>query len=134
MPATPAALAAAVTALHQSGQANTTLRLDPPGLGHLAVHVGLGLAGQVNVLFMPSNTQTAQRLHAGMDGLRHAMSQSGLTLGQAEIGGQGSGGGQQSQSAPDRQAATSDASAAAAQAAAAPETATSAATGLSAYA
>jgi flagellar hook-length control protein FliK len=84
----PAALAATVTALHQSGQASTLLRLDPPGLGTLAVHVGLGAAGQVNVLFIPAVAQTASFLHAGLDGLRHALGQAGLSLGQAQVGGQ----------------------------------------------
>jgi flagellar hook-length control protein FliK len=90
--ATPAALAAAITAMHQAGQPSTVLRLDPPGLGSLAVHVALGQAGQVNVLFVPQTTQTAQLLTSGMDGLRQAMAAGGLTLGQASVGGQGAGG------------------------------------------
>jgi len=96
-PATPTALAAAITALHQTGQTTTILRLDPPGLGALSVHVGLGQSGQVNVLFVPSQPQTGQLLHAGIGELRQAMSASGLTLGQADISGQSgsqNGGGQ----------------------------------------
>ncbi|HTQ71071.1 MAG TPA: flagellar hook-length control protein FliK [Acidocella sp.] len=84
----PAALAATVTALHQSGQAGTVLRLDPPGLGHLSVQVGLGAQGQVNVLFVPSTADAAQAIHASLPGLGSAMAQSGLTLGQAQVGGQ----------------------------------------------
>jgi flagellar hook-length control protein FliK len=85
--ATPAALAATITAMHQTGQNSTVLRLDPPGLGSLSVHVALGQSGQVNVLFVPSTAQTAQLLHSGMDGLRQAMATSGLTLGQADVNG-----------------------------------------------
>lgn len=87
--ATPAALAATITAMHQTGQNSTVLRLDPPGLGSLSVHVALGQSGQVNVLFVPTTAQTAQLLHSGMDGLRQAMTTSGLTLGQAEVSGGG---------------------------------------------
>ncbi|MDE1895645.1 MAG: flagellar hook-length control protein FliK [Rhodospirillales bacterium] len=84
----PAALAATVTALHQSGQAGTVLRLDPPGLGHLSVEVRLGAQGQVNVMFVPSTADAAQALQASLPGLASAMAQSGLTLGQAQVGGQ----------------------------------------------
>ncbi|MDE8345526.1 MAG: flagellar hook-length control protein FliK [Acidocella sp.] len=84
----PASLAAAVTALHHSGQNSIILRLDPPGLGTLAVHLGLGQSGQVNLLFVPAIAQTAQMLATGMDGLRHAMANAGLALGDAQIGGQ----------------------------------------------
>jgi flagellar hook-length control protein FliK len=89
--ATPAALAATITAMHQSGAHTTTLRLDPPGLGDLSVHVALGQNGQVNVLFVPSVAQTGQLLNSGMDGLRQAMAASGLSLGHASVGGQGGG-------------------------------------------
>ena len=83
-----AALAATVTALHQSGQASTVFRLDPPGLGQLSVLVGIGTQGQVNVLFVPSTADAAQAIHASLPGLGGAMAQSGLTLGQAQVGGQ----------------------------------------------
>jgi flagellar hook-length control protein FliK len=126
VPATPSALAATIVALHQAGQNNTTLLLDPPGLGHLAVHVALGAAGQVNVLFVPTTAQTAQLLHTGMDGLRQAMTTAGLSLGQAQIGGQA--GGQSGQNAPGRQTPNYAAPASATPAAAEP------AKGLSAYA
>jgi flagellar hook-length control protein FliK len=89
--ATPSALAAAVTAMHQAGQASTVLRLDPVGLGALSVHIGLGAQGQVNVLFVPGTAQAAQLLNAGMGDLRHAMAASGLMLGQAQVGGQSNG-------------------------------------------
>ena len=89
MAATPAALAAVISAMHQGGQASTVLRLHPAELGALAVHVALGQGGQVNVLFIPSTAQTAQLLNTGMEGLRHAMTGAGLNLGQAQVGGQG---------------------------------------------
>ena len=38
-PPPPSALAAAVTAMQQTGQNSTVLRLDPAGLGSLSVHV-----------------------------------------------------------------------------------------------
>lgn len=82
------ALAATVTALHQSGQTSTVLRLDPPGLGHLSVQVNLSMQGQVNVLFVPSSADAAQAIQASLPGLGGAMAQSGLTLGQAQVGGQ----------------------------------------------
>jgi flagellar hook-length control protein FliK len=55
------------------------------------VHVALGPSAQVNVSFLPATSQAAQILNAGMDGLRQAMAASGLTLGQANVGGQGGG-------------------------------------------
>ncbi|MBU6418115.1 MAG: flagellar hook-length control protein FliK [Proteobacteria bacterium] len=84
----PAALAATVTALHQSGQSGTVLRLDPPGLGHLSVQVRFSTQGQVNVLFVPSTADAAQAIQASLPGLGAAMAQSGLSLGQAQVGGQ----------------------------------------------
>jgi flagellar hook-length control protein FliK len=76
--------------MHQSGQNNLTLRLDPPGLGSLSIHLASSQAG-VNVLFVPSAAPTAQLLTQNLDGLRSAMATAGLTLGQAQVGG-GSGG------------------------------------------
>jgi len=81
-------LAATVSAMHQAGQSGTVLRIDPPGLGNLSVHVGLGQQGQINVLFVPDSAAGAQALQSGLSGLSQAMAQSGLTLGQAQIGGQ----------------------------------------------
>jgi flagellar hook-length control protein FliK len=76
--------------MHQSGQNSLTLRLDPPGLGSVAIHLASSQTG-VNVLFVPSAAPTAQLLSQNMDGLRSAMANAGLTLGQAQVGG-GSGG------------------------------------------
>jgi len=74
--------------MHQSGQNSLTLRLDPPGLGSLAIHLSSSQAG-VNVLFVPSAAPTAQLLTQNLDGLRSAMATAGLTLGQAQVGGGG---------------------------------------------
>jgi len=82
------ALAATVTAMQQVGQSHTVLRLDPPGLGNMSVHLSLGQHGQVNVLFMPDTSAGAQALQSGLGGLGQSMAQAGLTLGQAQVGGQ----------------------------------------------
>jgi flagellar hook-length control protein FliK len=92
VPATPDAMAASIVAMYRSGQSSLVLRLDPPGLGPVSVHVALGTNSDVNVLFVPAVAQTAHLLQAGLVDLRHAMAASGLTLGQAQIGG-GAGGG-----------------------------------------
>jgi len=106
--ATPAALAASITAMHRNGQTSALLRLDPPGLGTLSIHLALGHeesggAGQVNLLMVPAVTQTAQLLNSGIDSLRQALAAAGLSLGQAQIG-QGGQGGQNP--VPDRQPAS----------------------------
>lgn len=94
----PSALAATVTALQKGGQNSAIIRLDPPDLGSLSVHLSLAQSGAVNVSFIPTTPQAAQLLHAGMDGFRQSMTSAGLTLGQAEVsggGGQNPGQGQQ---------------------------------------
>jgi flagellar hook-length control protein FliK len=83
-----AGLAATVTAMHQAGQSGAVLRLDPPGLGNLSVHVALGQNGQVNVLFIPSTQAASTVLQNNLAGLGTALAQSGITLGQAQVGGQ----------------------------------------------
>ena len=76
----------------RNGQPSLLLRLDPPGLGALSVHVAMGSNADVNVLFVPTVAQTAHLLHGGLGDLRQAMAASGLTLGQAQVGGGASGG------------------------------------------
>ncbi|WP_298215965.1 flagellar hook-length control protein FliK, partial [Acidocella sp.] len=73
---------------HQSGETRAVLRLDPPGLGHLSIQVGLNTQNQVNVTFAPSNAAAAQVLQTALPGLGSALAQSGLSLGQAQVGGQ----------------------------------------------
>lgn len=82
------ALSATITALHQSGQNGVTLRVDPPNLGHLSIHVKLDMQGAVNVLFVPSTSDAAQALQGSLPQLGTALAQSGLALGHADIGGQ----------------------------------------------
>lgn len=84
----PAALSATITALHQSGQNAVTLRLDPPNLGHLMVQLKMDAQGAVNVLFVPGTVDAAHALQNTLPQLSSALAQSGLTLGQAEVGGQ----------------------------------------------
>ncbi len=90
--ASPSALAAAIVAMQRSGNSTATLRLDPPDLGELAVHISLSQSAQVNVQLIPSVPQTAQLLNANLMDLRHAMTAAGLTLGQTQVGGNGAGG------------------------------------------
>jgi flagellar hook-length control protein FliK len=92
-PATPDALAASIVAMYRNGQPSLLLHLDPPGLGALSVHVAMGGNADVNLLFVPTVAQTAHLLHGGLGDLRQAMAASGLTLGQAQVGGGGTGGG-----------------------------------------
>jgi flagellar hook-length control protein FliK len=92
-PATPDAMAASIVAMYRSGQSSLVLRLDPPGLGAVSVHLALGGNADVNVLFVPAVAQTAHLLQTSLPDLRQAMATSGLTLGQAQIGGGASGGG-----------------------------------------
>lgn len=83
-----AALAATVTALHQAGQTGAILRLAPPGLGHLSIQIGQTTHGQINIMFVPSTADAAQTLQNALPQLHQALSQSGLTLGQAQVGGE----------------------------------------------
>ena len=126
----PSALSATITALHQSGQNGVTLRLDPPGLGHLSVQVKMDAQGAVNVLFVPSTMDAAHMLQNTLPQLGTALAQSGLTLGQAEVGGQfsqsGGQGGQQGGYTQARQPATPFAES--------PSASASSISGLSAYA
>ncbi|WP_325352637.1 flagellar hook-length control protein FliK [Acidisoma sp.] len=91
IPATATALAASVVAMSQSGQSTTVLRLDPPSLGALSIHIALTGNATVNVVFVPSVPQTAQLIHGALPDLHHAMASAGLNLGEAQVGG-GAGG------------------------------------------
>ncbi len=90
--------------MHQNGQLSAVLRLDPPGLGTVSVHIAMGESAQVNVQFISSLPQTAQLLSNNVDQLRQAMASAGLQLGQAQVGGGGTGqsggGGNQPQANP----------------------------------
>lgn len=91
VPATATALAASVVAMSQNGQSTSVLRLDPPGLGALSIHIALTANATVNVVFVPSVVQTAQLIHSALPDLHHAMAAAGLSLGEAQVGG-GTGG------------------------------------------
>lgn len=94
LPITPnsANLAAAITAMHQSGQTTATLRLDPPGLGNLTIHLGLGQENAVNVQFITAVPQTTQIIANHLNDLRQAMESAGIALGNTQIGGGNAGG------------------------------------------
>ncbi len=83
---TGANLAAAVTAMQQSGESTATLRLDPPGLGNLTIYLNLGQNNAVNILFVAAVPQTAQIIANHLNDLRQAMDHSGLSLGNTQIG------------------------------------------------
>jgi flagellar hook-length control protein FliK len=94
-----AALAASVTAMVRDGTSSVTVRLDPPDLGQLSIHVAVGQDAKVNVLLIAAVPQTAQAFSAGADDLRQAFAGAGLSLGQLNVGGGGAGS-QQSRQAP----------------------------------
>lgn len=103
VPATPSALAAAVVAMHKSGDASTILRLDPAGLGALTIHVSIGDGARINVQFTPAVAQTAHIINSNLDDLRQAMTAAGLSLGQSFVstgGGQTGGGSGDNRQAP----------------------------------
>lgn len=84
----PSALSAAVVALHKSGQNGILLRLDPPNLGHLSIQIKMNPEGSINVFFTPSSTDAAHILFSSLPQLNAALVQSGISLGQTQIGGQ----------------------------------------------
>jgi flagellar hook-length control protein FliK len=83
-----AALAAAVTAMVQDGKNTLQIRLDPPELGSLSIHLAVGQDAKVNVLLLAAVPQTATAFAAGADDLRQAFAASGLALGQLNVGGE----------------------------------------------
>lgn len=94
---TSSMLSATISALHKSNQSGILLRLDPPNLGHLDIQIQIASQGIINVVFVPSSADAAHALQSSLPQLDIALAQSGLTLGQTEIGGQFSQSGQQGQ-------------------------------------
>ncbi|OYV41286.1 MAG: hypothetical protein B7Z80_02295 [Rhodospirillales bacterium 20-64-7] len=90
IPASSAGLAAAITAMHQAGENSAVLKLNPPGLGNLSVHVAIGQNALINVMFISAVPQTVQLLHNNLTDLRQALAASGLNLGEANVGADGS--------------------------------------------
>lgn len=84
----PSMLSATITALHKSNQSGILLRLDPPNLGHLDIQIRIAPQGSINVVFLPSSSDAAHALQSSLPQLGAALAQSGLSLGQTEIGGQ----------------------------------------------
>jgi flagellar hook-length control protein FliK len=98
-----ASLAAAVTAMVKDGKSSVSMRLDPPALGSVSIHLAVGQDAKVNVLMLAAVPQTAQAFSAGADDLRQAFAASGLALGHLDIGGGMAGGEAGSRQKPDRQ-------------------------------
>ncbi len=92
VPATPTALAATILALSRSGHPSAVLRLDPPELGSLSVHVTLAGESSVNLVFVTSTPQATQLLSSTMSDLGQAMTNVGMTLGHTHVGGDQAGG------------------------------------------
>jgi flagellar hook-length control protein FliK len=70
------------------GKTSLQLRLDPPELGALSIHLAVGQDAKVNVLLLAAVPQTATAFAAGADDLRQAFAASGLALGQLNVGGE----------------------------------------------
>jgi hypothetical protein len=71
--------------MYRNGQSSLVLRLDPPGLGALSVHVALGSNADVNVLFVPTVAQTAHLIHGGLGDLRQSLAASGTVRATDEL-------------------------------------------------
>jgi flagellar hook-length control protein FliK len=82
----------------RDGGGSITVRLDPPDLGPLSIHVAVGQDSKVNVLLLAAVPQTAQAFSAGADDLRQAFAGAGIALGQLNVGGGGAGSQQSRQS------------------------------------
>ncbi len=82
-----AGLAAAVTAMTREGKTALSLKLDPPALGTMSIHLAVGNDSKVNVLLVAAVPQTAQAFAAGADNLRQAFVNAGIDLGQLNVGG-----------------------------------------------
>jgi len=82
-----AGLAAAVTAMTREGKNALSMKLEPPALGTLSIHLAVGDDAKVNVLLVAAVPQTAQAFSAGADDLRQAFVNAGIDLGQLNIGG-----------------------------------------------
>lgn len=90
-------LSASIFALHKSNQEGISLKLDQPNLGQIDIQIKMTPQGSVNVTFVPSSVDAAHALQSTLPQLDVALAQSGLSLGQAEIGGQFSQPGRQEQ-------------------------------------
>ncbi len=80
-----AGLAASITMLHQTGGGSAVLKLNPPGLGNLSIHVAAGANAAINILFVASTPLTGQILSVNLGELRQTMTDAGLNLGDAQV-------------------------------------------------
>lgn len=105
-------LAQQVTLLVEDGEQIAQLRLDPPDLGPLEVHLSLdhGEQGVAHVQFVSAHAPVRDALEAALPQLRAALAGNGILLGQATVGDQSARG--EPQDAPRRGAGRSGGNAA----------------------
>jgi len=105
-------LAQQVTLLVKDGEQIAQLRLDPPDLGPLEVHLSLdhGEQGVAHVQFVSAHAPVRDALEAALPQLRAALAGNGILLGQATVGDQSARG--EPQDAPRRGAGRSGGTAA----------------------
>ena len=65
---------------------NATLTINPPHLGQIEVRLQTDQTQQTSVYFMSNNPEVRQAISENLSTLRQMMSQSGLQLGQADVG------------------------------------------------
>ena len=65
---------------------NATITINPPHLGQIEVRLQTDIAQQTSVHFMSNNPEVRQAISENLSTLRQMMSQSGLQLGQADVG------------------------------------------------
>ena len=97
-------LAQQVTLMVKDGEQIAQLRLDPPDLGPLEVHLSLdgGEQGVAHVQFVSAHAPVRDALEAALPQLRAALAGNGIMLGQATVGDQSARG--EAQDAPRRAA------------------------------
>ena len=75
-----------VTWMIKDQMQNATITINPPHLGQIEVKLQTNQAQQTSVLFMSNNHEVRQAITDHLGTLREMMAQSGLQLGQADVG------------------------------------------------
>lgn len=78
-------LATQISGLHQARVGHADIRLDPPSLGMVNVHVQMNGQNQMQVSFIAAQSATAQSLQNSLSQLAQAVSQHGVTLTHAQV-------------------------------------------------
>ena len=65
---------------------NATLTINPPHLGQIEVRLQTDQSQQTSVHFLSNNADVRQVINDNLSTLKEMMSQSGLQLGQADVG------------------------------------------------